>query len=124
MSKEPRDGGADVAAVFHAGRSGEYPSPYLTGDDLLALSALCVDADRVICTVEAFEISGEYDLARTDLSLYGETADQKQKSWPVRAAESHRFIVNLVVVTRLEANPVMFGVWLDWSDEVETRPPT
>jgi len=124
MNKEPRDGGADVAAVFDAGKSGPYPSPYLTGDDLLALSALCVPARRVICNIEAFEVIGEDDVARTDLSLYGETPDQKQKPWPVRAADSHTFVVNLVAEARLEANPVMFGVWLDWSDEVETRRPT
>lgn len=124
MSKEPRDGGADVAAVFDFGRSGPFPSPYLTSDDLLALSRLCVAAARVICNIEAFEIIGEDDVARTDLSLYGETADQKQKPWPLRAADSHKFVANLVTEARLEANPVMFSVWLNWADEDETHRPT
>ena len=120
MSREPRDGGADVTAVFEAGLSGYFPSPYLTSDDLLALSALCAAADRVICNVEAFEIDGQHDVMRSDLSLYGETADQKQKPWPIRAADSHKFVVQLVGEARLETNPIMFCVWLDWSDEVRT----
>jgi len=115
--KEPRDGGADVPAVFAAGLSGYYPAPYLTSDDLLKLSSLCRKADRVIAFIEAYEITLEHDVPRLDLGLYGETTDQKLKSWSERAEDSHTFVCDLLTVVKGEPNPIMFGVWLDWGDE-------
>ncbi|KAK0329740.1 hypothetical protein LTR94_035538, partial [Friedmanniomyces endolithicus] len=88
MLNEPRDGGADIAAVYASGLSGYHPSPYLTPDDLKALSELCLRGARVISNIEAYEIDGEVDVPRFDLSLYGEDATQKLKSWPERASDS------------------------------------
>ncbi|WP_420479588.1 hypothetical protein [Brevundimonas sp. FT23028] len=113
---EARDGGADIEAVFRNGLSGYGKAPYLTTNDLLALSERCLGADRVICNIEAFEIDGEHDVARLDLSLHGETPDQKLESWSVRAQDSHRLVGDLVRTALQETNPVMFAVWLDWAD--------
>ena len=114
---EPRDGGADVPAVFVAGLSGYYPSPYLTESDLLELSALCRQSGRVVSFIEAHEILPEHDLPRLDLSLFGETDDQKLKSWPDRAEDSHTFVLGLLAAIQDEKRPIMFSVWLDWADE-------
>ena len=113
---EARDGGADIEAVFANGLSGDGKSPYLTTDDLLALSERCLAVHRVICNIEAFEIDGEYDVARLDLSLHGETPEQKREPWVKRAHDSHQFIVNLIEDALKEPNRVMFAVWLDWAD--------
>ena len=112
--KQPRDGGADVEAVFSAGLSGYHPSPYLKPNELKALSDLCLKGSRVICNIEAFEIDGEFDVARLDLSLYGEDAVQKSKSWSERAAHSAILIEHLLAKVAAEQNPIMFQVWLDW----------
>jgi len=114
MHKEPRDGGADVEAVYVAGLSGYYPSPYLTPDDLKALSDRCLTGIRVISNIEAYELDGEFDVARCDLSLYGEDATQRLKSWPERASDSVMFIDQLLRDVAKEKNPIMFQVWLDW----------
>lgn len=115
MGAEPRDGGADVEAVYAAGFSGNYPSPYLTPDDLKALSERCLQGAKVICNIEAFEIDGEYDTLRTDLSFFGEDPAQKLKSWPERAAVSATDIARLLADVAKEKNPIMFVVWLDWA---------
>lgn len=117
MGKEPRDGGADVEAVYRAGLSGYYPDPYLTPADLRALSALCIEGERVICNIEAYEIDGEFDVPRPDLGLYGEDASQRSMSWPQRALDSASFIRLLLDDVAKEPNPVMFQVWLDWEGE-------
>lgn len=114
MHKEPRDGGADVEAVYVAGLSGYYPSPYLTPSDLKALSDRCLTGARVISNIEAYELDGGVDVARFDLSLYGEDATQKLKSWPERAFDSVTFIEQLLLDVAKEKNGIMFQVWLDW----------
>ena len=112
MPREPRDGGADVGAVFQAGFSGNFPHPYLTLDDLIALSDRCLAEDRVICTIEAFEIDGEHDVLRLEHS-YAERAGQKEKPWSERARDAHGFISSLAEHIRAEINPIMFVVWID-----------
>ncbi len=114
MHKEPRDGRADVEAVYVAGLSGYYPRPYLTPEDLKALSDRCLTGMRVISNIEAYELDGEADIARFDLSLYGEDATQKLKSWPERASDSVTFIEQLPLDVTKEKNRIMFQVWLDW----------
>ena len=114
--KEPRDGGADVEAVYADGLSGYYPSPYLTPNELKALSDLCLKGTRVICNIEAFEIDGESDIPRLDLGLYGEDSIEKSKSWPERAADSAKFIEYFLAEVAKEPNPIMFQVWLDWAE--------
>ena len=116
MANEPRDGGADIEAVFEAGQSGPYPAPYLTTLELFELSALCLGAGHVICNIEAFEIAGEFDVMRSDLSLYGETSEQILEPWPTRAEDSHTFVSALVEDARKEINPIMFSVWMDRPD--------
>lgn len=105
MRKEPRDGGADVEAVYLAGLSGDYPSPYLTPGDLKALSDRCLAGIRVISNIEAYELDGAADVARFDLSLYGEDATQKSKSWPERAEDSVTFIKQLLLDVTEERTP-------------------
>lgn len=112
----PRDGGADVEAVFSAGLSGSYPSPYLNTTDLKALSELCLERSRVIRNIEAFEIDGEFDVSRLDLGLYGEDPAQRSKSWAERAANSATVIEHLLAEVCKERNPIMFQVWLDWEE--------
>ncbi|WP_165185339.1 hypothetical protein [Caulobacter soli] len=117
MTLEPRDGGADVEAIYAAGLSGYYPNAYLTKADLQALSDHCLRGKRVICNIEAFEIDGEFDIARPDLSLYGEDPSQKAKSWSDRASDSASFVALLLDEVAKEQNRVMFQVWLDWDGE-------
>lgn len=73
MANEPRNEGADVGAVYMTGFSGNYPSPYLTPHDLKALSDMCLLGGKVICNIEAFEIDGESDALRPDLSFLEKT---------------------------------------------------
>ena len=115
MPQEPRDGGADVGAVFEAGFSGNFPYPYLTIDDLCALAERCLASGRVISNIEAFEIDGDHDVPRLDLG-YGERAGQQDKPWSERARDSHQFISGMVECARDERNPIMFVVWMDWPD--------
>ena len=114
--KQPRDGGADVETVYADGLSGYYPRPYLTANELKALSDLCLKGARVICNIEAFEIEDESDVPRFDLSLYGEDEVQQSKSWPDRAADSAKLIEYLLAEVAKESNPIMFQVWLDWAE--------
>lgn len=104
-----------MEAVYATGFSGNYPSPYLTPDDLKALSERCLRGERVISSIEAFEIDGEYDTPRPDLSFFGEDPAEKLKSWPERAAVSASDIARLLAGVAKEKNPIMFVVWLDWN---------
>ena len=113
---EARDGGADIDAIFAKGLSGYGKAPYLTTDDLLALSKRCLAADRIICNIEAFEIDGEYDVARIELGRYGETPEQKLGTWAERAQASDRVVGEIVKEALREPNRIMFAVWLDWAD--------
>lgn len=113
MGREPRDGGADIEAVYTNGLSGGYPSPYLTAADLKALSDRCLRGGRVICSIEAFEIVEEFDVLRVDLSLLGEDAHQKAKLWSEPATDSASFVQLLIDDVAKEANPMVFQVWLD-----------
>ena len=115
MGAEPRDGGADVEAVYRTGFSGNYPSPYLTPRDLKVLSELCLRGEKVICNIEAFEIDGEFDVPRIDLGVYGEDLEQKLNSWRDRASASAAIVNELLLSVSKEANPIMFVVWLDWA---------
>ncbi|MBF0665475.1 MAG: hypothetical protein IR159_08040 [Brevundimonas sp.] len=114
MQREPRDGGADLDAVFAAGQSGNFPAPYLTIDELDRLNDRCLKADRIICNLEAFEIVGEFDHARIDLSLYSDEPVQKIKPWAERLTAFHARVRETVEDARREPNRVMFTVWLDW----------
>jgi hypothetical protein len=51
MGKEPRDGGADVEAVYAQGQSGNYPNPYLTPQNLRDLLDRCQGGDKLICNI-------------------------------------------------------------------------
>lgn len=104
-----------MEAVYLSGFSGNYPSPYLTPDDLKTLSDRCLQGAKVICNIEAFEIDGEYDDLRPDLSFFGEDPAEKLKSWPERAARSASDIERLLADVAKKKNPIMFVVWLVWN---------
>ncbi len=113
MSREPRDGGADVGAVYANGQSGEYPTPYLTPRDLRDLLDRCHGGEKLICNIEAFEIDGEWDKPRIDLGLYAGGASEQRRHWDDRVAEMTEAIENLLTRAANEQNRIMFIVWLD-----------
>jgi hypothetical protein len=117
MAREPRDGGADIDAVYASGVSGNYPNPYLTPTDLRSLSHRCLQSGRVISNVETYEIRGEFDVPRVELSFYGGDAEGRSKTWSERAAESAEFVEWLLGEIAAEPNPIMFQVWLDWPED-------
>lgn len=116
MGREARDGGADVDAILTVGHSGYGTEPYLTTQDLADLSAKCRSDAKIISNIEAFEITDEFDVARLDLSLYGEAPDQKLEPWHKRVKDSHAYVSWLLSECERESNPIMFRVWLDWRD--------
>jgi hypothetical protein len=113
MGKEPRDGGADVEAVYARGQSGNYPDPYLTPQDLRDLLDRCQGGDKLICNIEAYEIDGEFDIPRIDLGLYAGGVSELVRRWDERLAETTDFIESLLDAVAEEQNPIMFIVWLD-----------
>jgi len=113
MGKEPRDGGADVEAVYASGQSGSYPNPYLTPQDLERLLERCRDGDKLICNIEAYEIDGEFDKPRVDLGLYAGGVSEQMRRWDERVSETTEFIEGLLGEAAKEQNPIMFMVWLD-----------
>ncbi|MES2833335.1 MAG: hypothetical protein V4707_01360 [Pseudomonadota bacterium] len=112
MKREPRDGGADLDAVFAAGQSGDFPAPYLTIDDLELLNDRCLKAGRIICNIEGLEIEGEFDHVRIDLSLFSDEPIQKIERWSDRLAAFHVRVREIIEDARIESNPVMFIVWI------------
>ena len=96
MGKEPRDGGADVEAVYVRGQSGNYPNPYLTPQDLRGLLDRCQGGDKLICNIEAYEIDGEFDIPRIDLGLYAGGVSEQVRQWDERVAETTEFIESLL----------------------------
>lgn len=113
MSKEPRDGGADVGAVYANGVSGNYPSPYLTQQDLRDLLDRCRGGNKLICNIEAYEIDGEFDRPRTDLGLYAGGVSEQMRQWDERVAETTEKIEDILADAAKEQNQIMFSVWLD-----------
>lgn len=104
----------DVSAAFRAGKSGPFPKPYLTEGQLLELSALCLETNRVIRNLEAFETTDDADTPRIEFSVYGDPPGGWGDTWPERARRSHEEIVKLVADVRAQADRIMFEVWLDW----------
>ena len=113
MDKDPRDGGADVEAVYARGQSGNYPNPYLTPQDLRDLLDRCQGGGKLICNIEAYEIDGELDKPRIDLGLYAGGVAESVRQWDERVAETTEFIESLLDAVAEEQNPIMFIVWLD-----------
>ncbi|HXQ14598.1 MAG TPA: hypothetical protein VN814_08270 [Caulobacteraceae bacterium] len=105
---------ADVLAIFSAGKSGPYPNPYLTDAQLLELSAICLQSDRAIHTVEAFAITEDADTARPEFSLLDDPPGGWADTWQERARRSHEEIVELVTKVREQPDRIVFEVWLDW----------
>jgi hypothetical protein len=105
---------ADISAVFREGKSGPFPNPYLTEGQLLELSALCLQTNRVIRNVEAFGITDEADTARIEFSIYSDRPGGSADTWRERARRSHEEIVKLVADVRAQPDRIMFEVWLDW----------
>jgi hypothetical protein len=113
MGKEPRDGGADVEAVYARGKSGNYPNPYLTPQDLRDLLDRCQGGGKLICNIEAYEIDGEFDKPRIDLGFYAGGVSEQMRQWDERVAEAAEFVESLLDDVAEEPNPIMFIVWLD-----------
>lgn len=113
MGREPRDGGADVEAIYAQGQSGNYPNPYLTPKDLRALLDRCQGGGKLICNIEVYEIDGEFDKPRIDLGLYAGGVSEQAREWVERVAETTAFIESLLDDVAEEQNPIMFMVWLD-----------
>ena len=111
MGRDPRDGGADVEAVYARGQSGNYP--YLTPKDLRDLLNRCQGGGKLICNIEAYEIDGEFDKFRYDLGLYAGGVSEQARQWEERVAETNEFIESLLDDVAKEKNPIMFIVWLD-----------
>ena len=113
VAREPRDGGADLDAVFVAGFSGNSPQPYLTIDELDQLNDRCLKAGRIIRNIEALEIESELDHARIDLGLFSDEPIQKIQQWADRLPAFHTRVRAIIEDARLETNRIMFIVWLD-----------
>jgi hypothetical protein len=105
---------ADVRAVFRAGKSGPFPKPYLTDVQLLELSALCLQSNRIIHTMEAFAITEDGDTLRMEFSLLNAPPEGWADTWEERARRSHEEIAELVARVRAQPDRIMFAVWLDW----------
>jgi len=113
MGQEPRDGGADVEAVYANGQSGNYPHPYLTLRDLKHLLERCHEGNKLIRNIEAYEIDGEFDTLRVDLSLFAGGVSEQIRPWHERVAETTEVIGSLIADAAKEQNRIMFIVWLD-----------
>jgi hypothetical protein len=105
---------ADVVAVFQAGKSGPFPNPLLTETQLLELSNLCLKSNRVVHTLEAFEITDDAETLRMEFSLLNDPPGGWADTWPERARRSHDEIAKLVAEVHAQLDRVMFEVWLDW----------
>lgn len=81
---------ADISAVFREGKSGPFPNPYLTEGQLLELSALCLQTNRVIRNVEAFGITKP--TRRASSSVFTATVQEARPTLGgnVRAARMRR----------------------------------
>jgi len=58
-----------------------FPRPSARPGDLTGRSDLALPGMGGTSHMEAYELAAEADIARFDLSLYGEDATQKLKSW-------------------------------------------
>jgi hypothetical protein len=107
-------GTADVAAVFAHGLSGDGVKPLLTDVQLLELSDLCLAHDRIVHTIEAYEVTDDAQYLVSEFSLFGQDAREDLRPWPDRARDSHKIVLNLVAASRAAEGTFMFQVWLDW----------
>jgi hypothetical protein len=104
---------ADVYAVFEAGLSGGFGSPFLSADQLLQLSELCLARNRFVYSVEAYEITTDAETARVDLSRYGANNASSARSPPGEAQAVHAELTAIVANARREPATILFQVWLD-----------
>lgn len=111
MTKKPS---ADIATVFREGLSGPYPNPYLTVDELLELSEMCFQHNRIVHTAEAFAVTADVDQACIEFSLLNDPPEGWADTWPERARRSRDEIVGLAAKVRAQQRNIMFEVWLDW----------
>ncbi len=110
----------EAEAVFAEGLSGYGPGGLITGEDLLALSELCLAADRIVHTIEAYAVTDEYQQLTPEFSLFGQDPREKARAWPDRARDSHALVTALVAEANTSERPIQYQVWLDWGDEAES----
>jgi hypothetical protein len=102
-----------VNSTFIRGQSGPWPNPYLTPEQLLALSDLCIGRDRAIHTIEAFAISPDSDQAVLEFSCLEDPVDGWAATAAGRAVQSRQEIEALLARVSRQDRTIRFEVWLD-----------
>lgn len=120
MAANDARAGTKAEAVFAEGLSGYGPGSLITGQDLLALSDLCLAADRIVHTIEAYALADEYQQLTPEFSLFGQHPEEAARPWPDRARDSHALVTALVAEANTSERLIQYQVWLDWGDEPDS----
>lgn len=82
-------------------------------DQLARLAEFAAARDMVISNVEVFELSGEFELPRVDISIYGWEPEERNLSSAERAAIGKRRLTELMEDLAAETCQFVFLAWLD-----------
>ncbi|GAA0564111.1 hypothetical protein GCM10008942_10680 [Rhizomicrobium electricum] len=80
---------------------------------VIQLADLCISKNVVVDTVEAFEITHDSELPRTDLSMYGPNESSLGQDWKTRVRVSCDEARTIATQALRSNTAVVFQVWLD-----------
>ncbi|GEM_PF-1834384 len=106
-----------VKAIYEAGLSPHSLDERISSDDLLALSVLCLTGNRIVHTIEAFEVIGSDHYADYRFSLLGQAPEEARRPWPERVRDSHSIVADLVEQAKKAEHQIVYQVWLDEAQE-------
>lgn len=102
---------ADIGEIMTRGQSGPFPRPRLTLAELQLVSRRCLAENRALANIEAFEITADWDIYRSEFS-YRERGELRTAPWPERVKATAKFVDSLADDLVSEQNPIMFEIWI------------
>jgi hypothetical protein len=105
-----------LAAAFQASQSGR-GFRLLDAEQLRDFAVYTRTQEAVVCNVETFEVTGEYTIARIDLSIYQGGVDMQMLPAAERVALSEEAVRDVLAAIEREGISCVFQVW---ADELQT----
>jgi hypothetical protein len=105
-------GALDLSQAFEDAQTGRGCRIPNVGQ-LTRLADYAATREMVICNVEVFELSGEFELPRIDIGIYGWEPEERDLPAAERAVIGRRRLADLMEDVAAETCQFVFLAWLD-----------